>query len=152
MIGVTKNGDKFFFDKEDLSLINKYWWHLTTSYGNKYISTRINNKTVLLHRLILNYPNDDIDHINHDGLDCRRINLRVCSRSENMGNRRKKKPASSLYKGVYFYCKHGKWKAQIQVKGKKIALGTYENEINAAAAYNKAAVFYFGEYANLNII
>lgn len=152
MVGVTKSGEQFKFDKEDLELINKYWWHSIDSHGNKYIATKINNKTVHLHRLIMNYPNNDIDHINHDGADCRRINMRVCSRGENMGNRRKKKTASSAYKGVYFYKPTKKWAAQIQVNNLKKSLGHHITEVAAAVAYNTAAAFYFGEYANLNII
>lgn len=157
MVGITRKGDKFLFDKDDYLKVRKHTWYSTDISGDKYIFTRIKVdgiiKTVLLHRFLMNPSNkNDIDHINNNSLDNRKINLRECSHSCNMRNRRKNKPGSSKYKGVYFYKPLNKWNAQIEIKGKKIHLGYYQDEIEAAKAYNLAALLYHREFALLNII
>lgn len=69
-----------------------------------------------------------------------------------MKNRRKNKQGSSKYKGVYFYKPLNKWNAQIEINSKKIHLGYYQNEVEAAKAYNLAALLYHGEFALLNTV
>ncbi|WP_280755930.1 HNH endonuclease [Paenibacillus sp. LBL] len=157
MVGVTKKGVEFLFDVDDFSLISQHTWCVSEVKGNRYIQTRIvrNGKetTIRIHRLILGPDNQlVVDHINHDCLDNRKENLRLCSHSKNIRNRTKRIAGTSKYKGVYFYKNLNKWKAQIEIKGKKKHLGYFENEQDAAVAYNKAAAFYFGEYAHLNHI
>lgn len=75
---------------EDVERVCKYKWFATkTTYGSYRASATINNKQVRLHRFILNAPdNMDVDHINHDTLDNRREKIRICTRSENLKNRR----------------------------------------------------------------
>ena len=92
-----------------------------------------------------------IDHINDNGLDNRRSNLRICSQSQNLMNCRKPKTLfSSKYKGVSWVQKHKRWKVSIAFKGKRKYIGHFLSEIDAAKAYNKAAEKYFGEFARLN--
>lgn len=89
------------------------------------------------------------DHINGNKLDNRRSNLRLATRSENEAN----KPYSrgrSKYKGVSWRKDRDRWRATIQVDGKQIALGLFKKEQDAARAYNKAALDFFGEFATLN--
>jgi len=96
----------------------------------------------------------EIDHINGDGLDNRKENLRVATRAENSRNQRihgRTSRKTSIYKGV------GKgslnrWRARIRFDNHLISLGHFENEDEAAMAYNAAALRLFGAYANLNII
>lgn len=94
------------------------------------------------------------DHINGDKLDNRRDNLRVASRTQNEANKKKrvwtKTPTSSQYKGVTFMKDRNRWRASIQKDGKQLFLGTFKDEIEAAKAYNKAAVEVYGEFAYLN--
>ena len=91
------------------------------------------------------------DHIDHDGLnnDCQ--NLRTVTRAQNSFNSLKKRLATSRFKGVYRN-QRGTWHATIGVNGKTLSLGYFEIEVDAAKAYNLAAIRYFGEYAVLNNI
>lgn len=85
-----------------------------------------------------------------DTLDNRRCNLRIATHSQNNCNQRKTRGISQ-YKGVYFYKNYGNWRAQIQIDGKMKFIGYYSNEIEAARAYNEAAVKKHGEFAKLNV-
>lgn len=112
------------------------------------------------HRLILNCQKGlTIDHLDANPLNNQKINLRICSHRDNTRNSRKKgKNNTSTYKGVCLDSwavkrkLRKKWIARIKVNYKGINLGRYLTEIEAARAYNEAAVKYFGEFANLNII
>jgi hypothetical protein len=107
--------------------------------------------TTRMHRVIVQAKRGmDVDHINHDGLDNRRANLRVCSHAENIRNKRKSRGTSSIYKGVSWHKSRGKWEAYIIVSGRKTHLGLYADEAEAARAYNEAAREMFGEFAFLN--
>ncbi len=110
-----------------------------------------NIRIVSLHREIMNHPKGLlVDHKNRDGLDNRRANLRVATKSQNTCNRRKKKNATSRYFGVHFDKRHSLWAANIKCRGKRIWLGYFDNEIDAAKAYDAAAKKYHGEFARLN--
>lgn len=146
-------------DKDLLKLTN--WKEYLTSRFNrtKYVFGSINSKNVYLHRLIMERvlgrkldKKEKIDHINGDGTDNRRDNLRVCTHQENMGNQGKRNGGSSKYKGVTFWKRDNNWQARIYFCGKTIHLGYFSDEKEAADAYNKAAKSFFGEYAKLNNI
>lgn len=109
-------------------------------------------RTVFMHRLVMNAPDDAVvDHINHNGLDNRRANLRICSNTQNTWNARKKKKAISPYKGVH-PCRK-RWRARITFNGKTYNIPlTYATQEEAARAYNKAAKTLYGEFACLNTI
>jgi hypothetical protein len=93
--------------------------------------------------------NELVDHKNRNKLDCRRSNLRLATRSQNEANKAKGSRGASRYKGVT-RTKGGKWKAEMTVDKIRLYLGTYEDEKDAARAYNEAAVEHFGEYAHIN--
>ena len=101
-----------------------------------------------------------VDHINRDKLDNRRSNLRLATRTQNEANKRKRRTqsggrASSKYKGVSFMKGEKRtkpWRATITIEGKVVPLGVYATQEEAALAYNKAAVKYFGEFSKLNIL
>ena len=108
-------------------------------------------KIVRLHRLIMDAPKGLlVDHENGDSLDNRRSNLRLATHSQNQCNRRKRKNTSSRFRGVYFRKENRKWAAFISVAGKKIFLGYFDSEIQAAKTYDEAAGKYRGEFARLN--
>jgi hypothetical protein len=104
--------------------------------------------------LILNTPDGmETDHINHDGLDNRRVNLRSCTQAENQHNQQpRKKAKSSVFKGVCYSKNGDKWQSYITVNRKIINIGYFLSEIKAALAYDEAARKYYGEFAHTNFI
>ena len=106
---------------------------------------------IRMHRLIVSAPQGStVDHANHDGLDNRRSNLRVCTLSENARNTHSRKGSSSPYLGVSWASRDSKWRTQISLNGRKINVGYFDDEMAAARAYDAAARKHFREYANPN--
>lgn len=95
-------------------------------------------------------PNEQVDHINGDGLDNRKSNLRICNGSQNRCNKGKPKNNTSGYKGVTWHTPNKKWVAQIAVNGKHSYIGSFKTKEEAAKAYNKKAKELHGEFARLN--
>lgn len=120
-----------------------------------YVRLSVAGKIYKGHRLAWFYtygewPSGDIDHVNGDKSDNRICNLRKASRGQNMMNIGLKKHNTSGYKGVSYYRKTGKWKAQIQSNGKKVGLGYFDDIRDAAEAYIFAALELHGDYARLS--
>jgi hypothetical protein len=117
-------------------------------------------KTIHLHRIILERKlgrslnsNECVDHINNYSLDNSRKNVRLATQSENNQNSRARKGLkSSQYKGVYWFKSANKWVSQLYLKGRHVHLGLFDDEQDAAKAYNLAARSYFGDFAKLNKI
>lgn len=139
-------------DSVDFDRVSKYKWSFCSlGYAERRESVNMGGKIVRLHRFIMNAPKDKlVDHINGDGLDNRRVNLRLCTKSENMRNRNKTKINKSGYKGVYFETQTNKWKAQINIDGKNVNLGRYPSPILAAKAYDKACKKFHGNFGKTN--
>jgi len=137
-------------DDEDFSRVNNYRWEIRDNYALTGYTTDDYFKCLGMHRFIMGLQRGDkreVDHINHNGLDNRKCNLRVCCRSENSKNMRVDKNRD-LAKGVVRSGK--KYYSQIVLNGKKIYLGTFKTERAAAIAYNLAAKKYHKEFACLN--
>lgn len=138
-------------DDEDFERLNQYKWR-TQRIGYLFYGARWGRKTtIMLHREVLNLKHGDgrmVDHINNDGLDCRKQNLRYCTHAENMRNRKRRGIFSSLYKGVCWHKRNKKWAAMIRHNKIRINLGTFENEYEASVVYNKKAKELHGCFAN----
>jgi hypothetical protein len=145
-------------DPEDYDRISRYKWHLNKGTHTCYAVRSLTNgkkeprKNMRMHDLILNLPPDRYcDHINHNGLDNRKANLRPATRAQNIWHRRKfKSPSRSKFKGLCWMSKENRWLARITVNGQRLCLGSFENEIDAAKAYDRAAKQHFGAFAILN--
>ena len=143
-------------DIEDYEKVSKYIWTITKGnsgfYCQAYLS-REHKKVIKLHRFLMGEPqNKTIDHINHNTLDNRKCNLRICETFENNRNKIKRKDSFSIFKGVTYDKKKNLYRARISIHRKRIHLGRFKNETDAAIAYNEAAKKYFGEFALLNEI
>lgn len=107
--------------------------------------------SITLHRFLWDLwglpATPEIDHVNRDGLDCRRENLRAATSSQNKQNVSKRSTNTSGFKGVYWHRRLGKWFAQITCDGKQRHLGCFTEKEEAARAYARAAVELFGEFA-----
>lgn len=127
-------------------------WRLKRKSHTSYVVCTLGAKFVLmLHRCVLDAPRNSIcDHINNNGMDNRRCNLRIVTTQQNSWNSRKLRLGSSRFKGVCRDAKSGKYRAHIRVNGKKKHLGSFTSEVDAAEAYNRAAVSSFGEFAKIN--
>ncbi len=139
-------------DDKDFEWLNQWKWYAHRQNTFFYVRRGINSRIkILMHRIILNIQDGlFVDHIDRNTLNNQRSNLRACTNSENQMNTIKPKNNTSGYKGVIFY-KHGRlWAAQIKVNKKQIYIGCFKNKLEAAKAYNIAALKYHGEFAYLN--
>lgn len=151
LIKLTR-GKHAIIDDEDLDRVRQHTWNcLKIGYAQCNRKTGEFAKT-LLHRFILNYPKGNIDHVNGDKLDNRKINLRVATQSQNMANTGKRMTNKSGHKGVCWNKKYSKWEATLTKDYKHIFLGYFNEKLEASKAYNKGAVLHYGEFAQLNKI
>ena len=143
-------------DDEDFERANKIKWGLGKNNNYAVYSIWKDRKiySLRLHRFLLGLSFGDktqVDHINGNGLDNRKENLRLCNNAQNAFNASKQCNNKSGYKGVCSWSKGvKKWRAQIQFNSKVIHIGSFQNKEDAARAYDEAARKYFGEFARLN--
>lgn len=147
------------FYNQYYEMITQYKWCLN-NWG--YVQTTFNvdgrQHVGLLHQAIIQLSGQIvpygyvIDHKDRDPLNCLDDNLRICTESQNQHNREKQYNNTSGYKGVYFCNWSQKWKADIYLKNKHKALGSFSTKEEAAKSYNDAALLYHGEFAVLNNI
>jgi len=145
-------------DPADYKRLRGYEW-FSRKGGNSFYARRhpasgkaAKQVLMYMHQEITEVPEGMVvDHINYDGMDNRRANLRAATRSQNLCHRRKRSGATqSKYKGIYWKKRNRKWEAMITFQRKKIYLGYFRDEIDAAKAYDRAARKYHGEFASLN--
>lgn len=159
---VIINGHGVIVDKEDVHFLYEFRWYIGqdnpnhTFYARAIQRDRANKKckTIYLHRLIRNAaPKQVVDHINGNGLDCRKANLRFCTPSQNTTNGRSRSNKHG-FRGLDLQAnanaRSKPWRAHIQGHGQRICLGSFSTKEEAARAYDKAAREYFGEFAFQN--
>jgi hypothetical protein len=156
----TSKGEEIFVDDCDGDLAKYMWYVGNRGYAQRQ-TKRIHGKqdTLLMHRVILERKlgrnllpehREEVDHCDLQKLNNCRYNLRIASGSQNKYNIKKYGVRSSTYKGVCWREQNQKWQSQIAANGKLIYLGCFKDEVEAAKAYNVAALKYHGEYARLN--
>jgi osmotically-inducible protein OsmY len=148
------NGGIAFVDDEDFEKISLIPWYGVDGGYTRYAYTMTSRQsskrtTIAMHQLILEITKGEVDHINRNGLDNRKSNLRIATRNQQMMNAIKRKnKTTSQYKGVCWTNK--RWQANINVNGRQLYLGRFKVEEDAARAYDDAARRYFGEFARTN--
>jgi len=139
-------------DAEDFEELNKYKWYALRGLNTFYAARRVGRETILMHRVLMQPPDGMVvDHIDGNGLNNCRSNLRVCTPAQNAVNSRAK-GARSGYKGVEYAPrnKKNKYRGVVHDKGKRIPAGSYQTAVEAAVARDRKAREVQGEYAYLN--
>lgn len=151
-------GKVALIDDEDFDLVDQFKWTVVSKANKIFYAYRMPSRKlgkrapILMHRFILGAEKgQQVDHVNGDGLDNRRENLRFSTQSENLQNMHAGR-GSSKFKGVGWFESSGKWRAKTKFNGKYIHIGLFSSEIEAAKAYNEKALELFGEFACLNEI
>ena len=134
-------------DDEDYELISKRKWALQ---NGQYAQRQVKGIKVYAHRIIMGNPESFVDHIDGNTLNNQTANLRLANSNENARNCKIPVTNKTGYKGVCFA--YGKFLSGIYVNNKRIHIGTFNNAIEAAIAYNEAAIKHHGEFARLNQI
>jgi len=150
----TKENFKIIIDTEDLCKVKNMYWRIG-SKGYAICDKTINKKNIriMMHRLIVNTPEGlYTDHINHNTLDNRKCNLRICNKSQNAMNATFNKKCKSKVRGVDYHIRDKAWRARITVYGKTLELGLFKNKNDAIKARKDAEILYFGDYAFNNTL
>lgn len=152
-IPLTK-GKFAIVDDADFAAVSQYKWHFSRGYAVATPSRR--GKHIFMHRLILNPPlGFQTDHVDGNGLNNRRQNLRVATCRQNQQNGRKRilmsgRPTSSRYKGVHWHKRDKRWHVRIRDNsGRRMWLGAFEFEDDARRAYQEAALRIHGKFARV---
>ncbi len=144
------DGKIAIIDDEDYALISRYKWKPEV-HGKRIYAVTKSSPIKRMHRLIMKAKDGQIiDHINGDGLNNTRANLRICGISDNAKNKRKQTNNKTGFKGVSWKTDKKRFSASIGVDTKRIHVGYFDCPFKAARAYDEAAKKHHGEFANLN--
>jgi hypothetical protein len=142
------NGGIAVVDDDDYDLLSKSRWTRLNNHSVSY-AMLLKASGISMHRIIMGLKKGDtrqVDHIDGDGLNNRKSNLRVVTRRENSLNRKLNKNNTSGHRGVEWDDRNNTWRARITVNNRQIQLGRFENKQDAVTAYEAAADKYFGEF------
>lgn len=135
--------NRALIDLDDVDKVNQYKWYMSHGY------VRSATANTFLHRLVMNCPEEMvIDHINHNPLDNRKSNLRICTKQQNNMNKKFMSNNTSGCMGVYWTNREKRWISKICYKGEEICLGYYKTKEEAIEARKQAEIDLFGEYRN----
>lgn len=137
-------------DDEDFDRLNQYRWQAELNGHVWYAKRRDNknNKNIKMHRVIMKTPDGvKTDHMDRNGLNNQKSNLRICTDSENAWNRKKRIDNISGFKGVSYHRKTNKWQARIMINGTDFYLGLFTTKLKAYEKYCKVSVKYHGKYS-----
>lgn len=139
-------------DDEDFEYLSQWKWSTVKGKHTFYAVRRgPNNSKIIMHRLLMGFPEQEIDHWDRNGLNNQRENLRVATTSQNQANRRVQRASHGLpFKGIYKPPKRTKWQARICFNNRMLHIGCFPSAVEAAHAYDKRAQELFGEFALLN--
>jgi hypothetical protein len=142
-------GEVAIVDREDYEELSKYTWYVTRHGGNKYACRK--GKSILMHRMIMKPPRGMVvDHIDGNGLNNRRCNLRICTQGQNVCNRRPNSGNGTGFRGVELR-DSGKYLAVVRHEGKNHRAGLFSDPVEAARARDKLARKLQGEFAWINL-
>jgi hypothetical protein len=145
-------------DDEDFEIVSQWHWSATKCCDKVYArrTQRYGNKKVqvYLHRYLMNIHLCDktvfCDHKDRDTMNNQKSNLRVCTAAENQRNKTKKRNGMHKYMGVS--ANHKRFSASLSLNGKRVYIGTYDTQEEAAIAYNKKKIEVHGDFVNLNVL
>lgn len=151
VIPLKRDGSFAVVSSVDFVRLSGFVWYVVPGAGGLlYAARSVASSNVFMHREVLDITDERrVDHWNGDGLDNRRTNLRPCTHAQNCANR-KPRIGTSAYKGVGWHKRQQQWVSRIRVNYELHHLGSFDDEIEAARAYDVAAAQYFGEFARLN--
>lgn len=152
-IPLTQNLETLI-DDGDYARVSAHSWCAQKFGCNIYAKRKEGGHLVLLHRYLMRAPQGtEVHHMDGDGLNNQKSNLRLATRSENMaGFQRKQKDCSSRFRGVSWYPRYQRWVSKIGIRGRRKHLGYFDAEETAARAYDAAAHKHFGEFASPNFL
>lgn len=143
-------------DDEDYDFLNQWKWHVSIGTRRETYAKRVEiidgkRIKITMHRMILCVPEGkQTDHIDHNGLNNQKSNLRTATPVQNGANRKMCQRNTSGFKGVSWSKSHNKWRAQISIERRNNHLGLFENAQDAAKAYDEGAIRLNGEFASTN--
>jgi hypothetical protein len=148
-------GQFAIIDNDDFERVNQFKWYANkapnTFYANRQVQINRKRQTIHLHRFILNLDTKFlVDHVDGNGLNNQKSNLRTCTNQENSRNKRLSKKGTSSFKGVHYDKKYDKFEAQIKINYNSNFIGYNTDELICAKFYDAVARFYFKEFAKCN--
>jgi hypothetical protein len=149
---ILTQGKFAIVDAKNYEWLNQWKWYANKAPNTFYAQRKSKDgKVILMHREILNIPKGmQTDHRNHNGLDNRECNIRLCNNAENQYNQATQLNRTSIYKGVTWHKRAKRWYSRIKQNGKEIHIGCFGNEFEATKAYDVKALELFGEFAYTN--